>query len=554
MLTNTSLGGTILNRYHSSEYGIILANEDQKILGFNQTAEAIINNPAIINSHVNSILPKIGLDYTVEKTEFFKPAKDFGNTKYAYLIRPKSTKNEDFYKTILESSHDEIFVTDGEGTTLYCNKAFEKNYGMKRSEIIGKTVWHLSNNGYCSQSPIPIVIDKKKQITIDQKTSTGRKLVITATPVFNASGEIDIIVENCRDITEIDKIKYNLEKTKKQMELYKTEVENLRKKELNLKDELIYKSKKLKKIIDTIHRVSNIDATILLLGESGTGKTVIAKYIHKNSSRRNGPFITINCATISPSLFESELFGYVPGAFTGAHKNGKIGLVELANKGTLFLDEVGEIPLSLQSKLLELIQEHSFTPVGGIAPKLVDTRIISATNKNLSELVKDKFFREDLYYRLKVIDLYIPSLRERPDDLEALISYFLIKYNNKYNMNHEFSRESINILVKYPWPGNIRELQHIIEQIVITIPNKCIEPHDLPVYIYSNFISYSDSDSKELPLLDEALEEVQKTIILKAYNDLKSSYKVAKVLGISQSRANRIIRKYTSKIDSDTYI
>jgi PAS domain S-box-containing protein len=538
-----------LNNYYPSEYGIILASSSKRIISCNKTAESILNAPAIINSIITSVIPKNHTGFTVEETELLETDKSFGNIKYIYILKAISKQSDDFYKTILEASHDEIFVTDGNGITLYCNEAFEKNYDMKRSEIIGKGVLHLINNGYSSQSPIPIAIEKKKQITIDQRTITGRKLLITATPVFNSSGKIEIIVENCRDITELDKMKYNLEKTKKQMELYKTEVENLRKKELSFEDKLIYKSRKFKSIIDMIHRVSNIDPTILLLGESGTGKSAIAKYIHKNSSRSDGPFITINCATISPSLFESELFGYVPGAFTGAHKNGKIGLVELANRGTLFLDEVGEIPLNLQSKFLELIQEHRFTPVGAVEPKLIDVRIISATNKDLSNLVKEKSFREDLYYRLKVIDLHIPSLMERSDDLEELISYFLKKYNHKYKLNREFSKESINILIKYHWPGNIRELQHIIERIVITIPNKIIDPHDLPSYIYSDFITYSDRDKIELRHLDETLEEVQKTIVLKAYNDLKSSYKVAKALGISQSRSNRMIRKYILKTD-----
>lgn len=533
-----------MNNYYPSKYGIILASSSKRIISCNKIAEFILNAPVIINSLITSIIPENYTGFTVEETELLETNKSFENIKYVYILKAISKESDDFYKTILEASHDEIFVTDGNGITLYCNETFERNYGMKRSEMMGKGVLHLINNGYSSQSPIPIAIEKKKQITIDQKTGTGRKLLITATPVFNSSGEIEIIVENCRDITELDNMKYNLEKTKKQMEIYKTEVENLRKKELSFEDKLIYKSKKFKSIIDMIHRVSNIDPTILLLGESGTGKSAIAKYIHKNSSRSDGPFITINCATISPSLFESELFGYAPGAFTGAHKNGKIGLVELASNGTLFLDEVGEIPLNLQSKFLELIQEHRFTPVGAVEPKLIDVRIISATNKDLSDLVKEKKFRDDLYYRLKVIDLHIPSLRERTDDLEELISYFLKKYNHKYKLNHEFSKESVSILIKYHWPGNIRELQHIIERIVITIPNKIIDPHDLPSYIYSNFITYSGSDKIEMHHLDETLEEVQKTIVLKAYNDLKSSYKVAKALGISQSRANRMIRKY----------
>ncbi|MFT5875795.1 MAG: PAS domain S-box-containing protein [Clostridium sp.] len=457
--------------------------------------------------------------------------------------------NNDFYKTVLEATHDEIFVTDGNGVTLYCNKSFEKHYGMNRSEIMGKNVLHLFNNGYCSSSPIPIVIQGKKEITMDQETITGRKLVITATPVFNESGKIIYIVENCRDITEIEKIKHTLEKTKQQMEIYKSEVEFLRKKGLTSNNKLIFKSSKVKSIIEMIDRISNIDATILILGESGTGKSAFAKYIHENSSRTKNPFITINCAAISPNLLESELFGYVPGAFTGAQKNGKIGLVELADGGTLFLDEVGEIPLNLQPKFLELIQDHCFTPVGGTKTKSINVRIISATNQDLFNLVNQKTFREDLYYRLKVIDFEIPSLRERPEDIGVLITYFLEQCNKKYNLNREFSNESLEILMNYSWPGNIRELQHIIEQMVVTASKKIACPNDLPLYIHQNPYLLFNENFKELPRLEYALEQVEKDLILIAYNRLKSSYKIAEALEISQSKANRMIQKYITGVN-----
>ncbi len=454
----------------------------------------------------------------------------------------KNTEN--FYRNILEASHDEIFVTDGEGNTIYCNKTFEKHYGVKPSDMLGKKVSYLIDNGYIDQSPIPVVLEKKKQITLDQKTSTGRALVLTATPIFDKEGNIDYIVENCRDITEIEQLKYNLEKTKKQLEKYKIEVQALREKELNA-DEITFKSQKLKSVFKTIDRISNVHASILLLGESGTGKTSIAQYIHKKSTRKEGPFITINCATIPSHLLESELFGYAPGAFTGAKKNGKIGLVELADGGTLFLDEVGEIPLNLQSKFLELIQEHRFTPVGDIKSKYIDMRIISATNQNLAELVKEKKFREDLYYRLNVINLEIPPLKERPEDIKDLISYFLEKYNLKYHTFHEFSKESKDILLQYSWPGNIRELQHMVEQLVVTIPKKIIKPYDLPRYIHQSSSLFIHENYSFISL-DAALEEVEKRLILNAYKQFKSSYKVANALSISQTKANRLIRKYTA--------
>jgi PAS domain S-box-containing protein len=536
-------GGVNLTNFKNFKYGVLLIDEDNQIIALNDIAEGVLQKYSI--THFNSILDNQSLneDFFIEEVKF--------ETSYVHnkgirmcILKPCEEEDADFYRMILEASHDEIFVSDGKGVTLYCNKTFEKNYGMQRSEMIGKTVWHLTNNGYCDHSPIPMVIQKKKEITMDQETATGRKLIITATPVIDSSGEIEMIVENCRDITEIEKIKIKLEKTTRQMEMYKTEVESLKKREMKFSDNMITKSKKMQGIVDLVHRISNIDCTILILGESGTGKTAMAQYIHRNSSRKNNPFITINCAAISPTLLESELFGYVSGAFTGAKKEGKIGLVELADGGTLFLDEIGEIPIDLQSKFLQLIQDHKFTPIGGVKAKTIDIRIISATNQNLSDLVKKKIFREDLYYRLKVLDIEIPPIRERREDIEALIYYFLEKYNEKYDLNHELSSECIEIMLRYPWQGNIRELQHVIEQLVITASHKFIEAYDLPAYIYMEFGKDFKTGFDTAISLDSALEEVEKELITKAYMHFGSSYKVANALGISQSKASRLIRKY----------
>lgn len=523
-----------------STISMITTDDHNNIVSCSDPAGNILKHPDLTGSSIFSIFEKLPSNYEYKKIDLKDSTILNSNIKCIYLISQKNNIEDNFYKKILDSSHDEIFVTDGNGIVLYCNNAFEKHYGMKCSEIIGKSVWHLIDNGFCSESPIPIVIEKKKQITLDQETKTGRSLVLTATPVFNDLGEIEMIVENCRNIVEIENIKYKLEKTKKQMEMYRSEVEQLR----NIDNNIIYYSKGLEAIFETINRISQMDPNILILGESGTGKSTIASYIHKNSSRKDGPFITINCATISPNLLESELFGYTPGAFTGAKKEGKIGLVELANGGTLFLDEVGEIPLELQAKFLELIQERRFTPVGALKPKSIDVRIISASNQNLEELVKNKKFREDLFYRLKVIDLYVPPLRKRTEDIKNLISYFLNKFNVKYNLSREFTSESISILCSYSWPGNIRELQHIVEQLVITTANRFIVPKNIPLYIKQNVENDSDEDSMNMLSLKDVIEKAEKNYIVKAYNKYGSSYKIAEALGISQSTANRLIRKY----------
>ncbi|WP_131022546.1 sigma-54 interaction domain-containing protein, partial [Clostridioides difficile] len=359
-------------------------------------------------------------------------------------------------------------------------------------------------------------------------------------------------------------IKNKLEDTKKQVKKYKSEVETLYRTALRIEDTVIMDGIVMRPIINTVNHVSKTDVSVLLLGESGTGKSSLARYIHHNSNRSNGPFITINCATISPQLLESELFGYTSGAFTGASTKGKVGLVELANGGTLFLDEIGDIPQNLQAKFLQLIQDRTFTPVGSLKNKKVDIRIISATNVDLVSKVKEKKFREDLYYRLNVIEIKLPPLRERRDNLVEIIKYYFNRYSSDFNLNKTISKEAMDAIANYRFPGNIRELQNIIQKILLTCTDNHITIDDLPniltknIHITNNgnkthisqinkvIISDSKSTNYKNKNFDTLIKEYEKNIILDAYEKFGSSYKVAKHLEISQSKANRLIRKYTN--------
>ncbi|PBE86948.1 AAA family ATPase [Clostridioides difficile] len=465
---------------------------------------------------------------------------------------------------MLEASHDEICVSDDKGIIIYCNKAFEENYGLKKEDILGKNVSFLEDSGYSTKSPIPIVLKTKTKFSLEQDTQTGKKLIITATPIFDENGNLEFTVENCRDITELNNIKNKLEDTKKQVKKYKSEVETLYRTALRIEDTVIMDGIVMRPIINTVNHVSKTDVSVLLLGESGTGKSSLARYIHHNSNRSNGPFITINCATISPQLLESELFGYTSGAFTGASTKGKVGLVELANGGTLFLDEIGDIPQNLQAKFLQLIQDRTFTPVGSLKNKKVDIRIISATNVDLVSKVKEKKFREDLYYRLNVIEIKLPPLRERRDNLVEIIKYYFNRYSSDFNLNKTISKEAMDAIANYRFPGNIRELQNIIQKILLTCTDNHITIDDLPniltknIHITNNgnkthisqinkvIISDSKSTNYKNKNFDTLIKEYEKNIILDAYEKFGSSYKVAKHLEISQSKANRLIRKYTN--------
>ena len=443
----------------------------------------------------------------------------------------------DFFERIVEASHDEIFVCDKDGYMIYCNKAFEYNYGINREDMIGKTAMFLNEAGYSNQTPIPSVVKNKKKVSMEQKTITGKTLIITATPIFDENGNLEFIVENSRDISELNNIK-------EKIKFYKNTISSLNKSQSLVYNETTIKGSSMKSILEIAKNVAKTDVNILLLGESGCGKTTLAKHIHLNSNRTNKPFITINCSTISPNLLESELFGYEGGAFTGASSKGKVGLVELANGGTLFLDEIGDIPKELQSKFLQLIQDKTFTSVGGIKSKKVDIRFISATNIDLVNSIIQKNFREDLYYRINVVELKIPPLRERKEDLLELIFHLFRKYSNIFNLNKSMSTEVINALLEYNYPGNMRELENIIQNILVTSSSDSIELNHLPKSVLQHVDFVKDAENTSLDIL---MDNYEKLLISKYYRNNPSSYKLAKALNISQSKANRLIQKYIEK-------
>lgn len=456
----------------------------------------------------------------------------------------------DTLQKILDNSYDEIFVIDKNQTILYVNPVCQVNYGLTQREIIGMKAHELIDQGYCFPPVAPEVIKQKKSLTIEQTTIMGKRLICTATPVFNKNGEIELIVENSRDVTQIETIKQNLEDANELVKRYKEEVKELRKDQIQSLG-IIAHSKEMKRILELSRHVAPTDSSILIIGQSGTGKGVLSKYIHKESHRSDGPFITINCAAIPEALLESELFGYEGGAFTGARKEGKLGLVELAKEGTLFFDEIAELPIQLQSKILEVIQEHRFFPVGGEKVKHVDVRIIAATNQDIKAMVKDNEFREDLYYRLCVVEIEVPPIRKRQDDLMPLIYLFLNRFDKKYNSHHVISKEALEVLLGYDWPGNVREVEHLIERLIVTVPETTILPAHLPIDLHSNAKKGAAHLIGEHIPLSEAVDRLTETFIVNAYNASGSSYKVAEKLQISQSKASRLIRRYVTLKNDD---
>lgn len=448
---------------------------------------------------------------------------------------------ENDYKEILDHLYDGMCILDGKGIFLYVNKAYCKIMGIKKDEIVGYDVKELEGKLY-KNAVSPEVIRRKQQVnSVGISMINGMKVLITGLPIFDQEGNVKRVVCNHRELTDLLEMRAELEASQEKLKAVKEherkqirEIEHLRKQQIT-KENVIGRSKEMKNVLNLIRQVANIEATVLITGETGVGKEVIANEIYTNSCRKNGPFIKLNCAAIPANLLESELFGYDKGAFTGANKLGKIGLFELANKGTLMLDELGELPLELQAKLLRAIQDKEITRIGGTDSIKLDVRIIAATNKNLREEVKKGVFREDLFYRLNVIPINIPPLRERKEDIEELAKHFLGVFNKKYNKLVEISTQGYQVLEEYTWPGNIRELQNIIERLVVITPyDHSVNEEQLGNMLNINPIKPTESLNKPAALKD-IVENVERKAIEKALDECGTTRAAAKILQIDQS-------------------
>lgn len=322
--------------------------------------------------------------------------------------------------------------------------------------------------------------------------------------------------------------------------------------EKNMVEGIVAASKGMKVVMDMVDKVKDIDANVLITGKSGTGKEVIAKAIHYQGKRKDKRFVAINCAAIPFNLLESELFGYEAGAFTGANKSKK-GLFEQAEKGTIFLDEIGEMDILLQSKILRVIQEKEITPVGSNISKKIDVRIICATNKDLAQLVKENLFREDLYYRLNVINIKIPELKDRKEDIPLLIEMFIKKYNSTLNKNiKSVSKQYLNIISNCSFKGNVRELENIVERSMIFCNTDELREEDLPSEYRKERQQNFLSDNIIHFIVGEKLCDIEKKVILQTYRACgKNKYKTAQVLGITDRTIRNKLKKYTEGNDEE---
>lgn len=438
----------------------------------------------------------------------------------------------DEFKMIIDNLHDEIMVYDDNYKLVYLNNASKRHYGIEPKEMIGKDFNSL-NETYWGNSTLPEVYKTKKTVAKRQITNMGKDIITIAVPIFDEKGNIKYVAQNVNDIYYINEIN----------QAEQSSVEVLNKVEKS-SENFFGENEKMKDVYSMVCKIKDIDAPCLILGETGTGKSHIAKIMHNVSQRKNKPFVVINCACMSPNLIESELFGYKKGAFTGANSSGKKGLVEIADGGTLFLDEISEMPYDLQAKLLLFIQEKEFIPIGGEEKKRVDVKIITATNRSLKNMVENGRFREDLYFRLNTFEIDIPPLRERLDEIEPLAEYYLKNFNDRYNKKHTIQNDVYGVFKNYSWPGNIREFSHIIEKAVVLSSGDTITVKDIPKSLFNINVELNENTNYVEKPLDLIIEEVERKAVMEAYKKHKTSVNVAKALCISQPKAYRLLQKY----------
>ena len=436
---------------------------------------------------------------------------------------------------IFEDSQDGFFITDGEGRVLKVNKAYEEMSGIKGEEILGSNVKELEGK-MISYSASLITIRSGKPMTIEQTFyRTGRKAYISSTPIFDDNGNIVMIVSNTRDFQMIEDLRRELSQKNEQVLEYEERMKTIAQQNVNQSQFLVNDPK----MYDTIYKalkVSDKDTTVLIQGETGTGKEMLANFIHQNSLRKDKIMLCLNCGAISKDLIETELFGYVGGAFTGGLPKGKPGYFEIADGGTLFLDEIGELPFNVQMKLLRTLQEKEIIRVGAGKPKKVDVRVIAATNRDLMKMVEQNEFRADLYYRLNVVNIEIPPLRERKQDIIPLADLFLKRFNDKFKTNKSLSAYSYKMLEDYEWPGNVRELKNTIEKMVILSDEDIISAADIEKQESRFTVEHSEIETVNLK---EILEQIELQYINDYYGAYKTLEKAAVKLGVNVKTLSR---------------
>lgn len=468
------------------------------------------------------------------------------------MIKNKLDLHQELFN-ILDSSYDGIYITDGEANTLFLNKSYEIMTGINRNEIIGKNMRELIKKQLYDSSGSLLAIKTREKVSLRQKiVKNNKEVLITSTPVFE-NDKIKYVITNVRDISDLSSLQKRVQKIETLNKEYEEELKNIKENQKQKISNNYIRSLVMINLLEKISKLSKIDVPIMLEGETGVGKTFYAKYIHDNSERKENEFITLNCGAIPKNLIETELFGYVGGAYTGALNKGKMGVFELADNSTIFLDEISEFDLDMQVKLLKVLEEGEIRRVGSDKKIKVNFRLITASNKSLKRLVDEGKFREDLYYRISAFPISIPPLRERKEDILYLSLYFLEMFNKKYGLNKKFSSGALMELEKNYWCGNIRELKNVIEQSTILSSEDRIDK-----IIFNNSFEYSlkvkhsgnnyiDEIEKLIYenkySLKEITEKIQKELIVRILEKENKQKVVANILKVDEATISRKLQK-----------
>ncbi|KMY29774.1 transcriptional regulator [Lysinibacillus xylanilyticus] len=536
-----------ITQLHKDEHFFIVKNDEVMIKSDIQIEllEKIIKNysKGIETFEVEGYFIHV-LDTSQGNLFYVKPIMQYS---YIDFMNPLSIK-------VLNSISDGVTVCDCDGKILFQNDIDIEIVGI---DLMGKYAKDAIAEGIMSDSISMKVIDSKEKVTILQTFINGKCFLVSGKPIFDEYGELQYVVAITRDMTQLKLLEKEVKKLEVQNENFKNRLHAIHNKE-NTKSSLIAVSSAMMQVVERVMRVAVVDSTVLIGGESGVGKEEITKLIHANSRRHNKRILTINCSAIPENLLESELFGYEAGAFTGASRGGKAGLFEIASGGTVFLDEIGEMPLLLQAKLLRVLQESEVQRLGSGKPIPIDVRIIAATNRNLAEMVRQGNFREDLYYRLNIIPIEIPPLRHRRQDIIPLINHFLAVVEEKYSIHRTIESSAMKILESYDWPGNVRQLKNMVERICLLATQPEITAYIVQQELDSNPIITRDlEDPVEIQriqepvvapkfsgTLKERVASFEKQIIKETLSKYPSIRQAAKSLGCDQSTLVRKIQKF----------